>query len=100
MRADALSSLSALRRQGENLYLASQNLIEFWRTCTRPIDRNGLGMTIAESEVELMRLENIFPILPDNPEIYPQWRRLVITYGVMGVNVHDARLVAVMLVHD
>lgn len=99
MRADALSSLSALRRQGENLYLASQNLIEFWRTCTRPIDRNGLGMTIAESEVELMRLENIFPILPDNPEIYPQWRRLVITYGVMGVNVHDARLVAVMLVH-
>ena len=51
------------------------------------------------AEVELTRLENLFPILPDVPEIYPEWRRLVVTYNVMGVNVHDARLVAAMLAH-
>lgn len=30
----------------------------------------------------------------------PEWRRLVVNYGVSGVQVHDARLVATMLVHD
>lgn len=99
MCADALNALGVLRQRGEDYYLTSQNLIEFWRTCTRPIDRNGLGMTIAQAEAELTRLENLFPILPDTPEIYPEWRRLVVTYNVMGVNVHDARLVAAMLVH-
>lgn len=99
MCADALHALGVLRQREEDYYLTSQNLIEFWSTCTRPIDRNGLGMTIAQAEAELTRLENLFPILPDTPEIYPEWRRLVVTYNVMGVNVHDARLVAVMLAY-
>ncbi|WP_231939935.1 hypothetical protein [Dolichospermum compactum] len=44
-------------------------------------------------------MEKLFPILPDIPEIYPEWKRIVIEYGVMGVNIHDARLVAVILAH-
>ena len=99
MYAAAFTSLATLRRRGEIGYLTSQNLIEFWRTCTRPVDQNGLGMTIIEAETELNRVENRFPLLPDLPDIYPQWRRLVTTYAVKGVNVHDARLVAAMLVH-
>jgi hypothetical protein len=34
--------------------------------------------------------------LPDAPSLYPEWRRLVVAYGVSGVQVHDARLVAAM----
>lgn len=48
---------------------------------------------------ELERLEDLFLVLPDVPEIYPEWKRLILQYGVVGVNVHDARLVASMLVH-
>ncbi|MFN9675040.1 MAG: type II toxin-antitoxin system VapC family toxin [Microcystis sp.] len=99
MCSEALNALSVLRQREENSYLTAQNLIEFWRTCTRPIEKNGLGMTVAESDEELRRLETIFLVLPDTPEVYGQWRRLVVTYQVMGVNVHDARLVAVMLVY-
>ena len=99
MCADALAALGHLRQQGETLYLIPQNLIEFWRTCTRPIDRNGFGMNAFQAEAELTRLEHIFPILPDVPEIYAEWRRLVITYKVMGIQVHDAHLVAAMEVH-
>lgn len=99
MYANAFNALGVLRQRKEDCYLTCQNLIEFWRTCTRPIDRNGLGMTAIMAEVELTQLENLFSILPDVPEIYPEWRRLVVTYNVMGVNVHDARLVAAMLTH-
>jgi len=99
MCSEALNAFAVLRQREENSYLTAQNLIEFWRTCTRPIEKNGLGMTVGESDEELRRLESIFLVLPDTPEVYEQWRRLVVTYQVMGVNVHDARLVAVMLVY-
>ena len=99
MCASALNALGVMRERGEERYLTHQNLVEFWRSATRPTERNGLGLTITEAEVELQRLEELFPVLPDVPEIYPEWRRLVLEYSVMGVNVHDARLVAAMLVH-
>ena len=99
MCADALNALNVLQHRREQFYLSSQNLIEFWRTCTRPIDSNGLGLTVIQTDAELLRLENLFTILPDTAEIYTEWRRLVVAYSVMGVNVHDARLVAVMLVN-
>ena len=35
----------------------------------------------------------------DPPAIYQEWERLVVQNAVIGVNVHDARLVAAMLVH-
>ena len=31
--------------------------------------------------------------------VYPEWRLLVVSHSVMGVQVHDARIVAVMNVH-
>ena len=57
-------------------------------------------MTVETAKAELENLESLFTILPDCPAIYGQWRELVIKYEVMGVNVHDARLAAAMLVHQ
>jgi len=99
MYADAVSATSTLLDRGEALYVISQNLIEFWRTCTRPADRNGFGMTTSQALVELKRIESIFPRLPDVPDLYDEWRKLVLTHEVLGVQVHDARLVAAMQVH-
>jgi predicted nucleic acid-binding protein len=99
MYGDTVNAISILGGAGQKLFITSQNLIEFFRSATRPTDKNGLGLTIAEAEAELQRLEGLFPVLPDVPEIYPEWKRLVLKYSVRGVNVHDARLVAVMRVH-
>lgn len=95
----ATTATSILLKQGEKLYIAPQNLIEFWNVCTRLKDKNGLGYAIAETKAEVEKLKVMFPLLPDTIAIYTEWERLVSTYEVKGVNVHDARLVAAMLVH-
>ena len=99
MQEDALQAIATLVRRGEAVHLVPQNLFEFWAVATRPKDRNGLGLTAAEAEAELVRLEMQFPVLPDSGQIYQEWRRLVSAYGVVGVRAHDVRLVAAMVVH-
>jgi predicted nucleic acid-binding protein len=38
-------------------------------------------------------------LLPDSLAVHEEWQRLLVTHGVSGVQVHDARLVAAMRVH-
>lgn len=99
MNPDAVQAISTLRSRGEQLHIVPQNLIEFWNVYTRPTDRNGLGRSVAETQAEVNRLKSLFPLLLDTEAIYQEWERLVVAYGIKGVNVHDARLVAAMLVH-
>ncbi|MFN6558738.1 MAG: type II toxin-antitoxin system VapC family toxin [Nostoc sp. ChiSLP01] len=99
MNPDAANAISTLHSRGEQLYIVPQNLIEFWNVYTRPIERNGLGRSVAETQAEVNRLKALFPLLLDTEAIYQEWERLVVAYGVRGINVHDARLVAAMLVH-
>jgi predicted nucleic acid-binding protein len=99
MYSIALGASETLLERGEVLYLTPQNIIEFWNVCTRPLDKNGLGKTPEQAEIEITKFERLLPMRPDVAEIYQQWRRLVINYQVKGVNVHDAKLVAACLVH-
>lgn len=92
-------AIKVLQENEHKFYITSQNCIEFWNVITRPVDRNGFGLTVAEAEQLLAKIEQLFPLLPDSSEIYQEWRRLVIKFGVAGVQVHDARLVASMKVH-
>ena len=94
---DAMHKLEA---EGHQLRTTAQNFAEFWNVATRPIDQNGFGHTLFETEQLLLGLEKFFALLPDSDEMYPIWRQLVVDYEVLGVQVHDARLVAAMLVHD
>jgi predicted nucleic acid-binding protein len=73
--------------------------VEFWNVATRPLDRNGFGLDHARTNLEIQRLEGLFELAADSAAIYPEWRNLVRTIGVSGVQVHDARLAAVMRVH-
>jgi predicted nucleic acid-binding protein len=93
------AAIDLLQERSEALFIAPQNLIEFWNSATRPVDRNGFGFTPAEADQEVNRLERFFRFAPDSPEIYASWRELVREVGVSGVQVHDARLVAVMRVY-
>jgi predicted nucleic acid-binding protein len=99
MHAEAIYAIRTLRVRGNLIHIVPQNLIEFWNVYTRPLERNGLGGTATEAKEEIERLKQFFPLLLDTAEVYQVWENLVVTYNVMGVNVHDARLVAAMLIH-
>ena len=94
-----MSAIASLKRGKEQLFIAPQNLIELWNVATRPADKNGLGLSPDEAQVEVARLKELFVLLPDREQVYPEWERLVKTYEVKGAKVHDTRLVAFMLVH-
>jgi predicted nucleic acid-binding protein len=96
----ARTALKRLYSQGHELCVTPQNLSEFWNVSTRPLERNGLGNTIAATDRLTSRIETFFTILPDSIETYRQWRRLVVVHEVNGAKVHDAKLVATMLVYN
>ena len=93
------NALARLAGQGTALHYTHQNIAELWNTMTRPIARNGLGLTVADAEREVRAIERGLSLLPDSEAVYREWRRVVLQYAISGVQVHDARLAATMYVH-
>ncbi len=95
----ARKAVLALGDRGVTLATTNQNLVETWNVATRPTDKNGLGNTPTEAARLLRALERGFLRLADPPDTYERWREIVVRFAVSGVQVHDARLVAVMSAH-
>jgi predicted nucleic acid-binding protein len=93
------TALAQLALDGTTLHYTHQNIAELWNAMTRPVARNGFGLTAAEAEREVRVIEAGMSLLPDNEAIYREWRRIVMQQAVSGVQVYDARLAAAMLVH-
>lgn len=97
--AIASRAVVELHRRGEVLHVSPQVLIEFRNVATRPAVLNGLGLSVVDAEAQAAGFEAMFPLLAETPDIYPAWKTLVSTLGVIGKQVHDARLVAICHVH-
>jgi hypothetical protein len=91
--------LRALVTRGVRLCYTSQTLGEFWNASTRPLDRNGFGLSVSETDRLARVIERDFEFLPDSQAVHDRWRRLLVEYEVKGVQVHDTRLAASMFVH-
>ena len=98
--AVVLSAIKKLKANGDKIYILPQTCVEFWNVCTRPTSRNGFGLSVQQANQSLRLIEKIFPLLPDNEDVHREWRKLVLNFGVSGVQVHDARIAAAMLVHQ
>jgi predicted nucleic acid-binding protein len=83
-----------------DLFYTSQNLGEFWNTLTRPLNRNGYGLTPEDADLRAISIESQIELLADSIAVHTMWRRLIVDYRVSGAQVHDARLVAAMHVHN
>jgi predicted nucleic acid-binding protein len=95
----AVTTLAALVNSGEILVITPQIAAEFWNVATRPVQNNGLGMSVDEARNEMVRLEGFFSICEESVDVYVEWTRLVVAHAVKGVQVHDARIVAAMNVY-
>ena len=67
---------------------------------TRPITRNGLGLSIEETEGAVLLLLQAFVLLPDPPDLLDRWLYLCIRHQVRGLVSHGARIVAWMISHQ
>lgn len=60
------STVERLGRQGSELCFSLQNIAEFWNVCTRPSDRNGFGLALAET------VERVQVIHPNQVQTSPR----------------------------
>lgn len=86
-----------LSRRQERLIVTVQNIAEFWNVSTRPVDKNGYGLSRETVGRRLATVERICDVTCEDDDSYATWKNLVQTHGIVGVAVHDARLVSVML---
>jgi predicted nucleic acid-binding protein len=96
---ESIRAIEAILAADEPVCVFLQNIAEFWNVCTRPADKNGLGLTPQETEKRLNGLDSILTVLHDTPAVYSQWRKLVLRHDVKGIQAHDARIAAAMQIH-
>lgn len=104
----AKDALQTLIGRGDELFVTPQVLIELCGFLTRPLlvrdatgkeVSGGLGLSIAQALGEVATIETICDLLPDTPDVWSEWKRLVSLYPPQGKAVHDARHAAAMKVH-
>jgi predicted nucleic acid-binding protein len=99
-RSIILDAIRKILLQNETICYTPQILAEFWNVCTRPVlARGGFGLSIEQTERKANLIQKHFEMLPDMPATFTEWRKIVSDYSVVGVQVHDAKLVASMNVH-
>lgn len=93
MYQSAVNAMQTLLKR-DRLFVAVQNVAELWNVMTRPVQTNGLGLSIAEAKAELAKIDMIFTILYETPVSYGALKILLTSHNVIGVQVHDTRLVS------
>lgn len=94
-------AIRLLLRTAEPVFTGLQQLAEFWNVCTRPPGmRGGFNLPLEEAARRLRRIERGVIVLTETPLTPGIWKALVQQHGVQGVQVHDARTVALMLTHS
>ncbi len=100
MHAVATETLMRLNDDDQDCVLVPQVLYEFWVVATRPIDVNGLELSIDDAKLAIEKWTTAYRILLDERGVYELWESLVMTHQVKGKPAHDARLVAAMQQHQ
>ena len=98
--ADYRSVRQALRillRRHEPRFVTVQNLAEFWNVATRPLDKNGYGLSADQVNRRLRWIERYCHVVTEDHRSFEIWKGLLVSHCLTGVAVHDARLVSVML---
>ncbi len=95
----AVDAVATLYQRQDTLFTVSQNITEFWAVATRPHSANGLSLSIPEAEQQVQMYEINFPTLPDLQNVHHIWRNIARSLGIIGKQVHDARLAAAAIAH-
>ena len=95
------SHLSAIQLLGSglDLSLSAQVIREYLGVATRPAGRNGLGLSPDRALRNLDELRRVVRLVPEERPLSPTLLSLIRDHGCRGRAIHDANIVAAMLVH-
>ena len=95
MHAEAVAAVDWLDVHRHDPVLIPQVLYEYWVVATRPINVNGLGVSVDHAHEAIMEWTSLFELLLEE-RVFPEWNALVFRHQVKGKLAHDTRLVASM----
>ena len=58
-----------------------------------------MGLSVENAHHRLKLIERVVAIVPEHPQAYAEWKKLLLAHTVIGVQVHDARIAAAMRVN-
>ncbi len=97
LRSLAERAIELLDAKGFHLLLSTQVLMEYWAVATRPSTaRGGLGLTAEEAILDVEAYRNWFATVPEDERLFGIWWRIVQDYKVLGRQVWDARIAAIL----
>jgi predicted nucleic acid-binding protein len=101
-RTDHLAArriFSISRRGGFHLALSGQVIREYLVVATRPMDANGLGLSVSDALRNAEEFRRRTVLLEESEAVSKRLGALVAASGVSGTRIHDANIVATMLTH-
>jgi predicted nucleic acid-binding protein len=96
---NALKVANDWPRQGTTLYASGQILREYLAVATRPADMNGLGMTKADALANARAIRGRARLVAEDSKVSDRLLTLLDEIDCGGNQIHDASIVATMLVH-
>jgi len=96
---EALAVLNDWPRQGTVLYASGQILREYLGVATRPTAQNGLGLDRTDALANVHAIRGRVQFLAEDGKVSDRLLALVAEVPCGGKQIHDANVVATMLVH-
>lgn len=96
---DALAVFNDWPGRGVSLYASGQILREYLSVATRPATRNGLGMRSVDALVNVRAIRERSRFAAEDGKVSDRLLALIDEIACGGKQVHDANVVATMLVH-
>ena len=96
---DALRVLNDWATANTGLCTSGQVLREYLTVATRPAERNGLGLKLSDALGNVRAIRERTTLLAEDSRVADRLLGLLADVECLGKQVHDANLVATMLVH-
>ncbi|MGH9067713.1 MAG: type II toxin-antitoxin system VapC family toxin [Acidimicrobiales bacterium] len=95
----ARAALDDWPAQGVIIYTSGQILREYLSVATRAVEGNGLGLSQPDALSNTRALQSRLRLLPETAKVHARLLALMDEVPCTGKQVHDANIVATMLVH-
>jgi len=95
----ALAIVNIWPARGTALYASGQIMREYLAVATRPAEKNGLGLPLADALANVRAFRGRTTLLAEDGKVADRLIALLDQTACGGKQIHDANVVATMLVH-